>query len=189
MITPSSGPPDEAALHETALSYLARYTATESGLIAVLDRKIERWARGARERDNLVEQMATAKAIARTVVAHLVAAGAVSDTVFAENRARSLVRAGRSRRTVTATLAAKGVDAALVRASVPDDAETELAAALILARRRRIGPFRVGEPLDESGRRRALAAFARAGFSQAIAVRALAMEPEEAEALVIALRR
>ena len=185
MITPSSGPPDETALREAALSYLARYTATESGLIAVLDRKIERWARGARERDNLVEQMATAKAIARTVVAHLVAAGAVSDTVFAENRARSLVRAGRSRRAVTATLAAKGVDVDLARAAAPDDAETELGAALVLARKRRIGPFRTREP----NRIREFGILARNGFPRAVVEQALDMDLAEAETRIQQLRQ
>jgi hypothetical protein len=60
---------------------------------------------------------------------------------------------------------------------------------LVLARRRRIGPFRAGDPPDQAGRHRELAIFARAGFPQSIAVRALDTEPAAAEAVVNELRR
>ena len=185
-------PPDQGVLHEAALTHLARYATTQAGLRRVLERRVDRWARLAAaeaEPEAIRAQAAEAKRAAAEVVLRLAEAGAVNDAAFAASRARSLARAGRSRRAITAHLGGKGVAADLAREAVPDDAETELAAALVLARRRRIGPFRAGEPLDEAGRRRALAAFARAGFSQAVAVRALAMEPGEAEALVIALRR
>ena len=55
------------------------------------------------------------------------------------------------------------------------DDESELAAALVLARRRRIGPFRSGDAPDLAGQRRELAVLARAGFPQDVARRALAM--------------
>jgi regulatory protein len=87
---------------------------------------------------------------------------------------------------VLARLAAKGVDAEAARAAVPEDTDTELAAALILARRRRLGPFRTDAAADLQ---RELAALARAGFSRAVATQALAMPREEAEALVTAFRR
>ncbi len=186
--------PDAAALHDAALAYLARYAATEAGLCRVLERRIDRWARiaeaGADDRDAIAAQAAEAKRAIRHVVARLVAAGAVSDTAFAESRARSLVRAGRSQRAVVATLAAKGVSAETLRRVLPEtDANMELAAALVLARRRRIGPFRAGDPPDAAGRRRELAMFARAGFPQSVARRALDTPPEDAEALVHELRR
>jgi len=185
-------PPDAAALHDAAMDYLARYAATEAGLYRVLERRIERWARGAEagDRDLVAAQTATAKFAAREVVARLVAAGAVSDAAFAESRARSLVRAGRSQRAVAANLAAKGVSTDTLRRVLPEhDAETELAAALVLARRRRIGPFRTGAQPDAAGQRRELAMFARAGFAQSVARRALDTPPDEAEALVHELRR
>jgi regulatory protein len=122
-------------------------------------------------------------------VSRLVAAAAVNDVTFAQSRSRSLVRAGRSRRAVVAHLAAKGVDSAAARAALPEDAESELAAALVLARRRRIGPFRQGPEGDAAQRMRELSILARAGFPQDVARQALAMPPDEAEALVIQLRR
>jgi regulatory protein len=186
-------PPDAAALHEAALNYLARYASTEAGLRRVLERRVDRWARIASsagaERDIVATQAAAARSVVRDVVARLVAAAAVNDVMFAQSRSRSLLRAGRSRRAVVAHLAAKGVDSDAARAAISDDSETELAAALVLARRRRIGPFRRSGQLEPSERQRELAILARAGFPQDVATRALGMDPEAAEALVIRLRR
>jgi len=186
-------PPDAATLHEAALSHLARYAATEAGLRRVLERRVERWARtasiDATDPDAITAQAAAARHIVSEVVARLAVAGALNDAAFAESRARSLTRAGRSRRAVAAHLAAKGVDAETLRAQLTDDPERELAAALVLARRKRIGPFRSSAPPDQRGRLRELAILARAGFPQDVARRALTMEPDEAEAMVNQLRR
>jgi regulatory protein len=189
----SGPPPDAASLHEAALDYLARYAATEVGLRRVLERRVDRWARmatgGGADRDDVAAQAAAARNLVRDVVSRLVAAAAVNDVTFAQSRSRSLVRAGRSRRAVVAHLAAKGVDSDAAHAALPEDSVTELAAALVLARRRRIGPFRQGDASDPAQRNRELAILARAGFPQDVARRALAMEPDAAEALVIELRR
>jgi regulatory protein len=181
----SSSAPDAAALHDAALAYLARYAATEAGLRRVLDRRLERWARATTASDDAV---AAAKRTASEVIARLAAAGAVSDATFAESRAHSLARAGRSRRAIAAALAAKGVAAETARRVLPSD-DAELVSALALARRRRIGPFRSGDAPDEAGRRRELGMLARAGFPRSVAQRALAMPNAEAAALVDALRR
>jgi regulatory protein len=114
----------------------------------------------------------------------------VNDAAFAESRARSLTRAGRSRQAISAHLAARGVGAETQRRVLSEaTADAEFAAALVLARRRRIGPFRTGEAPDAAGRRRELAIFARAGFPQSVAARALDSDASEAEALVNQLRR
>jgi regulatory protein len=183
---PDSSPPDEAGLYQAALTYLARYAATEAGLRRVLDRRIDRWARGAAGREDAAEQAVAARQAARAVVARLAAAGAVSDTTFAESRARSLVHAGRSRRAAIAQLAAKGVDAGLAQTVLPEDPDTELAAALVLTRKRRIGPFRTSAAAD---RQREIGILARAGFALPVAERALDTDPEVAEAAIRRLRQ
>jgi regulatory protein len=189
----AAGPaPEAAALHDAALNYLARYASTEAGLRRVLERRVERWARvaaGTADADVIAGQVSAAREAIRGVVSRLVAAGAVNDAAFAENRARSMARAGRSRRAAAAHLAAKGVDPETARAALPVDDESELAAALMLARRRRIGPFRSGDAPDVAGYHRELAVLARAGFAQDVARRALAMAADTAETLVNRLRR
>lgn len=189
---PPPSPPDSRALHEAALAYLARFAATRAGLRRVLERRVARWARAAEAAhgaDHAADGARAARAAIETVVARLAEAGAVDDAAFAAARARRLTRAGKSRIAAAAHLAAKGVDAATAAASFGTDPEVEFAAALTLAARRRIGPFRTGEPPDAAGWRRELGVLARAGFPRDIAERALRLNPIEAEARVAALRR
>lgn len=190
MSRPPIGPaPNAESLHDAALDYLARYAATEAGLRRVLERRVERWAQHAGGGDAIAPEVAAARQAVREVVARLVAVGAVNDATYAESRARSLVRAGRSRRAAAAQLASKGVSPEMAQSVLPADEETELAAALVLARKRRIGPFRAGGVPDAAGQRRELGVLARAGFPQSVARRALATELDQAEALVNRLRR
>ena len=170
-------PPDEASLRAAALNYVARYATTEAGLRLVLYRRIDRWMRQTADADDVRERAAVAKASVAGVIARMVELGLLNDAAFAESRARGLALSGRSRRAITARLTAKGVDPAQTRAVLPEGEETEFVAALILARKRRIGPFRKAEP-DQN---RELGVLARAGFSRDVALRALAMEAEAAE--------
>jgi regulatory protein len=186
---PAGPAPGEAALREAAVAHLARYAATRAGLVRVLDRRIARWLRAAEaEGREAAGEAAAARAQARAVADRLVAQGLVDDAAFAESRARRLARAGRSRRAVAAHLAARGIDGATARAALPEDAEAELDAALALARRRRIGPFRAGEA-DDAARQRELAILARAGFGREVAVRALRLDPEAAEERLLRFRQ
>ena len=182
-------PPTADSLREAALAHLARFAATERGLLRVLTRRIDRWARQAAEADpdDAAEAARRARAEAADVVRRLVAAGVVNDATFAAARAARLGRTGRSRRAIGAHLAAKGVPSETARAALPDDPEAELDAALAYARRRRIGPFRAAEA-DADARRREAAALARAGFAAAVAYRALRMATAEAAARIAARR-
>ena len=182
----AESPPDAAALHEAALAYLARYAATRATLTRALIRRVDRWARTAEGTDTAAAVRAARAAVA-DIVARLAAAGAVDDAGFAAQRAARLRRAGRSRRAAEAHLAARGVDAATRGAVLPDDAAQEQAAAVAFARRRRLGPFRRVAAGPETAARE-LAAFARAGFTQAAARAALALTPEEAETILRRLR-
>lgn len=198
-----AGPtPTAARLHEAALRHLARFAATQAGLVRVLDRRIDRWARRAIDEiqrgdqaevesatDRISAACVQAAADAREVAARLVAAGVIDDAVFAASRTRRLRREGRSARAVGAHLAMRGVDAETAREAVPDDEAAELLAALAAARRRRIGPFRRAEIVDQAARMKELAMLARGGFAQSVARAALAMDPDEAEALLIESRQ
>jgi regulatory protein len=196
---PAGPPPTDATLRDAGLAYLARYAATEAALTRALGRVVDRWARramangamsGSAEADAVAAEAAQARALVRGVVTRLATAGAVSDSAFAESRTRSLVRGGRSRRAVAAHLAAKGVGTDTARAALEAEETDELTAALVLARRRRIGPFRVGDGDARDGERlRELAVMARAGFSQAVASEALRMPREAADEAVMRLRR
>ncbi|GCE83591.1 recombinase A [Komagataeibacter diospyri] len=195
--------PDAARLREAALAYLARFSATRMGVERMLARHIDRWVRRAVSSGMDADEAARAVLPARGAIAGIVTdmegLGAVDDARFSEFRARSLTRAGRSRRMVAAHLGARGVDEATVGHAVeealgPRDGEgrdTELAAALVFARKRRAGPF-VRPDADEveadKRYRRAMDAMARAGFGHDTARRALDMELEEAEDRIMRMR-
>lgn len=183
-MTADAPPPDAASLHEAALAYLARYAATEATVRRVLNRRIDRWARAQPDPEAAADQAATARALADQEIRRLAAAGLLDDAAYAEHRGRALRQAGSSRRAAAVKLAAKGVAPATARAALGDDAEAELAAALVTARKRRIGPFRTREPDPV----RELGVLARAGFSRDIARRALDTDPDEAEARIATLR-
>jgi regulatory protein len=176
-VPPIRPAPDTASLHEAALNYLARYATTEAGLRQVLQRRIDGWARQAAGEDDVGERASAAKALVAGVIARLVELGLLNDAAFAETRARGLALSGRSHRAIAARLMAKGIAPDDARAVLP---EGELVSALILARKRRIGPFRTAAPEHN----RELGVLARAGFPRDVAVQALAMAKDEAEAAI-----
>ncbi len=168
------------------MAHLARFAATETSLTRILHRKLDRWAATA-DREHAPPELAAARMAVAEIVRQLVASGAVNDAQFAEIRARSLIRSGRSRRAVSAHLAARGVAPELAAAALPADEGHELAAALIHARKRRLGPWRT-QPATPETLRRELGSLARAGFSGAIATAAQRLGAEEADALIAAFR-
>ncbi|MCP1241933.1 recombinase RecA [Acetobacter lambici] len=191
-------PPQRSTLREAALAHLARFGTTRQGLEQVLLRRVARWAQKAQRAGDCAEVVAEHAAGLRPVVVavvdDMVRLGAVDDAVFARSRVRRLVRSGRSTRAVQAHLAAKGV-APEVREEALEEGvgtlgagERELCAALVLARKRRLGPFATdpAEPDEDEAsgmarQNRALGVLARAGFARDVAERVLEMQSEEAE--------
>lgn len=181
---------DETVLREAALAHLALYPTTAAGLERVLLRRFTRAFRAADgEPEAIAADTARAKVVVRALVERLAATGVVDDAAFAIARARRLARGGKSRRAIAAHLAAHGVAGTVIGATLVDDPATELTACLVFARRRKIGPFRSEALADEAARTRELAACARAGFSAAIARRALALERGVAEERIRAAAR
>ncbi|CAM5767828.1 regulatory protein RecX [Bosea minatitlanensis] len=148
-------------LQRAAMHYLERYSAPAAQLRRVLARKIALSCR------HHGEHPALHITALDDVVARCVSSGLVDDERFAEARAATLRRRGRSARAVAASLAAKGVGRELAeRASTSGD-EEEMAAARTTARRKRLGPWSRGD--RAANRQKDLAALARAGFSIAVA--------------------
>ncbi|GBR58854.1 recombinase A [Acetobacter senegalensis DSM 18889] len=186
-------------LREAALAHLARFGTTRHGLEQVLLRRIARWEKQALKAGADTEEVAEAAQALRPVVAEIaeemVRLGAVDDASFATSRARRLVRSGRSGRAVQAHLAARGVEADLRDAALQDAvegfsaAQRELCAALVLARKRRMGPFATPYVADDEAdteqalarRHKALGVLARAGYARDVAEQVLDMSPIEAE--------
>lgn len=164
-------------LENAALHYLERFASSSANLRRVLMRKVARsiahWGGDTAEHTPQVEE----------VVAKLTRLGYVNDAAYAEAKVRALHRAGKGSRTIRATLAAKGVAAdhaaAAFDALAADVTEPDMAAAIRLARKRRLGPFRRDGRAE--ARTKDLAALARAGFDFDTCRRVV--DAESAEAL------
>lgn len=149
---PSGGPPplDQARLEAMGLAYVARFATTQGKLRAYLQRKLA-------ERGWDGEGAPAIEAL----VGRYVELGYIDDAAWARMKAGSLLRRGYGARRVGEALGHAGVDEDLRAEVRPAEAE-EFRAALVLARRRRFGPFSL-EPLDRPRRDKQVAAMLRAG--------------------------
>lgn len=161
-----------AWLKRAAVYYLSQRSSSVENLRQVLLRKAP-----SRIPD------ADAPAIARLVeraVAHCLEYGYVDDLAYAEGKVASGLRRGVSRRRLSQVLASKGVEDRVI-SEVSEELD-DARAAVIYAKRRRIGPWRV-KPV-ENAFMKDVGAFARAGFSSDLAIRLCRMSLEEAERLL-----
>lgn len=159
-------PLDPAALQAIAVRYVERYQASRARLVRLLNQKIRQrgWADGlpAPDVDAIADRM--------------VALGYIDDRAFAESRARSQARRGLGRGRVRQTLSANGIDAELQGEVLSGLDSRE--AALLFARRKRLGPFGP-PPADRRAEARQLAAMARAGHPQALALAIIRARSED----------
>ncbi|CAA7624754.1 Regulatory protein RecX [Magnetospirillum sp. LM-5] len=147
-------------LENAALHYLERFASSTASLRRVLKRKVVRSV--AHWGDDADQALAHIEA----VIAKLTQLGYLNDSAYAELKTGALHRRGKGARAIRASLAAKGVGAAdseqALAALAEDHAQPDRAAAITLARRRRLGPFRAAGRAEN--RARDLAVMGRNGF-------------------------
>ncbi len=162
---------DAAYLERAGLFYLERFAASSDSLRRVLSRKVERAAR------ETGDDPAVGLALIEPLIVRFLELGFLDDKRYAENKVQTLFRRGASQKNIRLTLRQKGVDADVTDAALValrDEAGTEnmdMQAAVRLARRRRLGPFRQDDEIRLKKRSSDMAALARAGFSSDIARR------------------
>jgi regulatory protein len=160
-------PLDGERLRELALFYAGRYATTEARLAAYLKRKL-------RERGWSGEDQPDVAAL----VGRLAELRYVDDRAWGEAKARGLAARGLGQRRVRQALRHGGLgeeDMGAVLAAGEEEPDPGWAAALMFARRKRLGPY-AADPeaarLPEA-RRKALAVLMRAGHGFDIARRVL----------------
>lgn len=169
------------SLENGALFYLQRFSTSAENLRRVLMRRVDRSARthdtdpaeGAAWIDDIIERYKRS--------------GLLDDRVFADARARTLLERGIAPGRIKIKLRQKGIDEITAEGAVAgleeDTPDVERAAALKLARRRRLGPYRRSDRDDF--REKDLAALARSGFSYDTALAIIDAETvEDAERLL-----
>jgi regulatory protein len=181
--------PTPQNLQNVALHYLGRYAASEASLRRVLQNRIRRAAHDNPDFGTDEKRQSELRSAIETIIATHKRTGVLNDAAFAETKVNSLRRQGRSRRIIQQKLAVKGIKNDIVAAALEnhadDDApeEAELKAALVLAKKRKLGAFRkavfTDPQLERARQNKEFATLARAGFSSDIARKALNAEPPE----------
>jgi Uncharacterized protein conserved in bacteria len=143
-------------LEELALAYVARFATTQARLRSYLQRKVRErgWAD---DGEPLLEALVSKHA----------QAGYVDDQAWARMKTGSMLRRGYGARRVGEALGHAGIGQQ-IRSEVEITRLQQHRAAIVLARRRRFGPFAV-QPLDRPVREKQLAAMLRAGHPLDIA--------------------
>lgn len=160
-------PLDAAALDRLALRYVERFATTRGKLAHYLARKLRErgWeGEGAPDPAGVASRMAEA--------------GYVDDRGYAEAKGAALGRRGMGARRVADALRAAGVEAGDAAAALDAARDDAFDRALLLARRKRIGPF-AGERPDPRTRERQLAQMLRAGHDVALSRRLVDAAPGE----------
>lgn len=169
-------------IENAAAHYLGRFAASSAHLRRVLMTKVDR---SARHHDT---DPADGTKFVDAVIAKFERLGFLNDKAFAAMRARSLFATGTPLRGIRFKLKQQGVGEDDIEAALAELGEEEavanldLAAAVKLAERRRLGPFsNADEETRRANRDRDLGRLARAGFSYDIASRVI--EAEDADLL------
>lgn len=171
-------PLDPAALDRLALRYVERFATTRARLARYLDTKLRTrgWGGEAAAPDTAA------------IAERLAALGYVDDRAFADARAGAMTRRGLGARRVHGALRQAGVGDDDVAAVAPALADGAVQAALVFARRRRIGPY-AEVAADRPLRERQVGALVRGGHGFALARAIAAMAPGEDPADALAAFR
>ena len=150
-------------LTNKALHYLGRYATTSARLEAVLrkfaGRKLE-------QADPIMLDQGI-----KDVIESCIRLGYIDDTAFIRSQFRQGLRSGHSQKRILLKLAQKGISRDLALAVLQEsdddigpDEQPELAAALIYARKKSVGPFACPPPSCPEDRQKHMGRLARNGF-------------------------
>lgn len=172
----------ETYLHNAGLYYLQRYAASTAQFRNVMQRKIDTSCRHHADQDK-----DACRRMLEDMIVRFSGNGLLNDAVYLRGMVHSLRRRGLSQRMIVTKLQSKGLGEAEIEDALasfneenqatPDS--VEWAAAVKLARKKKLGPYATG-PVDA---KKAMAAMARAGFSFDLCRRVLALGADDVEDL------
>lgn len=189
--TPRQGPKPpkkitESYLHNSGLYYLQRFAASSGQFREVMLRKVRKSCRHHSD-----QNFDDCSKLLDALIVKFQDSGLLNDESYTRGVVNSLRRQGKSRRAIMVKLKTKGVGNELIDEKLEEfeqnraegDGNAELTAAVIFARRKKLGPFRKDEP-EENTHEKALSVMARAGFSYDIAQNVLKMNAQQAEDMI-----
>ncbi len=184
---PAKKPPKKITgkyLYNSGLAYLQRFPTSTPHFRRIMGRKIDRSCNYHKD-----QNLEDCQKLLDETVETFVRQGLLNDDAYLQGMINSLRRRGLSKQAILSKLQQKGLsqDAILRTLGAYDEAEgaenPDLAAAVLLMRRKRLGCFR---KVREEDRNKEMASLARAGFGFDIAQKALSMGEEEAEEILSA---
>lgn len=172
----------ETYLHNAGLYYLQRFATSSHQFRQVMLRKIRKSSR-----HHIDQNHDLCMSMLDALVLKFQSAGLLNDEAYTRGVITSLRRQGKSKQAIIAKLKAKGLSGALIldeldgHDSSNSETDSEFRAAIVFARKKKIGPFKIDEKISTE---KALSVMARAGFSYDTARRVLNMEIENTETLI-----
>ncbi len=164
-------PLDGERLRAMALAYVGRYATSCARLATYLNRKID-------ERGWVDESTPPVAEL----VTQFTSLGYVDDEAFAKTRGESLLRRGYGPNRLKISLRVSGIGTDIIDRTVNVDDEGAFAAAMIFAKRKRIGPYAKDPPSPDICQKM-IASLLRAGHSYDISRKILALKANDIEAL------
>jgi len=145
-------------LKNVALYYLKRFESSTDNLRQVLQRRIIDYAYHNPDWDK-----AEALRWVDELLDDFVAYGYLNDNRYTEIKVKNYISAGKSMRYIRAKLKQKGIKESQINDALQDSEYNQFDAVLLLAKKKRIGPFRKQEERNDF-RQKDLGILLRAGF-------------------------
>jgi len=149
----------KSRLKNIGLYYLERFESSTKNLKEVLKRRVDKYAY-----QNPEFNKNEAYGFIDEIVCEFENSGYVSDARFAELKVRDYLSAGKSARYIKTKLKSKGIDESSVDALIDAQDYDPKSAALKLAQKKHIGPFRTNEDDRKLNMKKDLGILLRAGF-------------------------
>ena len=158
-------------LKNIALYYLKRFESSVANLRSVLQRRVNDYAYQNKEFDR-----GEAYQWIEDILADFQRYGYLNDRRYAEIKIKDYMSAGKSVRYIKGKMREKGIDEEILSALLEDQEYDEFEAALKLAKKKHIGPFRTDEEARFENRRKDMGTLVRAGFSYDVVRRVVGYE-------------
>ncbi len=158
-------------LKNIALYYLKRFESSVANLRSVLQRRVNDYAYQNKEFDR-----GEAYQWIEDILADFQRYGYLNDRRYAEIKIKDYMSAGKSVRYIKGKMREKGIDEEILSALLEDQEYDEFEAALKLAKKKHIGPFRTDEEARFENRQKDMGMLVRAGFSYDVVRRVVGYE-------------
>ena len=158
-------------LKNIALYYLKRFESSVANLRSVLQRRVNDYAYQNKEFDR-----GEAYQWIEDILADFQRYGYLNDSRYAAIKIKDYMSAGKSVRYIKGKMREKGIDEEILSALLEDQEYDEFEAALKLAKKKHIGPFRKDEEARFENRQKDMGTLVRAGFSYDVVQRVVGYE-------------